>query len=143
MIRTAPSSMRSCTTVAVSLALRNAIQVLTDTRSARGTSTQPSSCRRRLLSMPRLEEIAEASQGDDGGVAVLELLAQARHVDLDRVRIGGIGHGEKAVRDRLLADGLSKLHHQRLQNGALARRQRQGLVAKREDTRVAVVAQRA
>src|SRR6267154_2706428 len=113
MIRTAPSSMRSCTTVAVSLALRNAIQVLTDTSSPRGTSTQPSSCRRRLLSMPLLEEIAEAAQGDDGGVAVLELLAQPRHIDLDRVRIGGVAHGEKAVRDGPLADCLAQLEHQR------------------------------
>src|SRR3981189_1244590 len=138
MIRTAPSSMRSCTTVAVSLALRNAIQVLSDTSSPRGTSTQPRSCRRRLLSMPLLEEIAEAAQGDDRRVAVLELLAQPRHIDLDRVRIGGIGHGEKAVRDRLLADGLSQLHHQRLQDGSLARRQRQRPAAERAHPWVAI-----
>src|ERR1700704_1214412 len=141
MMRTAPSSIRSCTTVAVSAAFPYITQVLTLTSSARGTSSQPSNCRRRLLSMALLQEIAQAAQRYDGRVAVLELLAQARYVDFDRVGRCVVVHGEQAVGERLLAHGLAEFDDQRLQHGVLARRQRQRPVAEREEARIAVVAQ--
>src|SRR5258708_4152718 len=110
MMRTAPSSMRSCTAVAVADASRKLSQVLTATRKPKGTSSHAKSCSRRLLSMARLQQIAEPAQGEDRRIAGLELLAQARHVDLDRVGIGAVVHREQAVGDRLLADRLALLH---------------------------------
>src|SRR5882672_11720594 len=142
MMRTEPSSMRSCTAVAVAEASRKLSQVLTATRKPSGTSSHASSCRRRLLRMALLEEIAEPAQREDRRVAGLELLAQARYVDLDRVGVGTVVHREQAVGDRLLADRLALLHDQRLEHRVLARRQRQRPLGDREEARIAVVAQR-
>src|SRR3989449_2621134 len=143
MMRTAQSSMRSCTAVAVADASRKLSQVLTATRKPSGTSSHASSCRRKLLRMALLEKIAEPAQREDRRIAGLELLAQARHVDLDRVRVGAVVHREQAIGDRLLADRLALLHHQRFEDRVLAGRQRQRALRDREQARVAVVAQRA
>src|SRR2546421_6662306 len=129
MMRTAPSSIRSCTTVAVSVALRYITQVLMLTSSASGISSQPRSCTRRLLSMALPQKIAQAAQRNDRGVAVLELLAQARDVNLNRIGRGAVLHGEQAIGQRLLAQGLAELGDQRLQHRMFARREREGLVA--------------
>src|SRR5712692_5128040 len=115
MMRTAPSSMRSCTAVAVADASLKLSQVLTSSRTPRGTSSHASSCRRRLLSMALLEEISQTAQRKDRRVARLQLLAQARHVDLDRVRVGIVVHGEQTVGDRLLADGFALFRDQRFE----------------------------
>src|ERR1700704_5082555 len=123
MMRMAPSSMRSCTAVAVADALRKLSQVLTATRNPSGTSSHARSCRRRLLRMAWLQQIPQPAQGEDRRIGRLGLLAQARYVDLDRVRIGAVVHREQAIRDRLLADGLALLDDERLQHRMLARRQ--------------------
>src|SRR5882762_690729 len=133
MMRTAPSSMRSCTAVAVTEASRKLSQVLTATRKPSGTASHAASCSRRLLRMALLEEVAQPAQREDGGVARFQLLAQARDVDLDRVRIGAVVHREQAVGDRLLAHGLPLLDHQRFQHRVLARRQAERPLADREE----------
>src|SRR5437588_5890598 len=140
MMRSPPRSIRSCTVVAVCDAWRNESQVFNSTRSGSGTSSHARSCSRRLLRTAALEEVPEAAQRDERGVARLELLAQARHVDLDRAGIRGIGRGEEAGGDGLLAHGLALLEHQRLEHRMLARRQGERLLGDREKPRVAVVA---
>src|SRR5207248_8287649 len=143
MIRSAPSSMRSCTAVAVCAAWRYESQVLIATRTGSGTSSHARSCSRRLLGTAALEQVPQAAQRDERRVARLELPAQPRDVDLDRVERGGLRDGEQAARDRLLAYGLALLEHQRLEHRTLARRQRQRFLQDREEPRVAVIAQRA
>src|SRR3981081_1638648 len=144
MIRTAPSSILSCTTVAVSIALVWIAQVWTAPTTASGTSSQPSSCRRRLLSgMALLQKVTQPAQRDDRGVAVLQLPAQSGHVDLDGVRTRAVMHGEQALGQGLLAHRLAQLDDERFQDGMLARRKREILVAEREDAGIACVHQRA
>src|SRR5947199_9984985 len=111
MMRIAPSSMRSCTAVAVAEASRELSQVFTATRNASGTASHAASCSRRLLRMTLLEEITESAQREDAGVAGFQLLAQTRDVDLDRGRSGAVLHGEKPVGNRLLPHGFSLLVH--------------------------------
>src|SRR5205085_7873673 len=133
----------SCTAVAVAEASRELSQVFTATRNASGTASHAASCSRRLLRMALLEEITQSAQREDAGVAGLELLAQARDVDLDRVWSSAVLHGEEAVGNRLLAHGLSLLEHQRLEHRALARRQPERPVGERGQPGIGVVAQRA
>src|SRR5258706_12498417 len=109
MMRTAPSSMRSCTAVAVADASRKLSQVLTAGRKPKGTSSHAKSCSRRLLSMARLQQIAEPAQGEDRRIAGLELLAQARHVDLYSLGTGAVVHRETAMGARLLVDVVARL----------------------------------
>src|SRR2546423_13642520 len=115
MIRSAPTSMRSCTAVAVCAAWRYENHVLIATSAGSGTSSHARSCSRRLRTA-RLEQIAEAAQRDERRVGGLELLAQPRDIDLDRVRVRGLGGGEEAACDGLLAHGFALLEHQRLEH---------------------------
>src|SRR5476649_1036556 len=92
-MRAEPSSRRSCTTAAVASAFCRLTTPSNTTAPANGSITQASRRPRRLCSMMHLpQQVAQAAQRDDGGVAAFELLAQAVHIDLD-------GIGRHAVLD--------------------------------------------
>jgi uncharacterized protein (DUF2384 family) len=68
-------------------------------------------------------------------------LAQAVHVQLQRVHAGLVVQVEQAVEQGLLGHRAALLEHQGLQQRALARRQRQRRAGQRELARLQVVAQ--
>eukprot|EP01022_Parablepharisma_sp_SALTPOND_P006708 TRINITY_DN12717_c0_g1_i1.p1 TRINITY_DN12717_c0_g1~~TRINITY_DN12717_c0_g1_i1.p1 ORF type:complete len:841 (-),score=269.53 TRINITY_DN12717_c0_g1_i1:1757-4279(-) len=141
IMRAEASRARSWIRVALEIALSWASLVDKPTQTAMGISSHHNSRRRRLSIIFLLQQVTQAAQGHDGRAGGLQLLAQARDVDLDGVGAGLLGEAEDPLHQRRLGHGLALLEHEHFQHVMFARRQGQGGAGHGELARVAVIDQ--
>ena len=95
--------------------------------SSRASAAQ----RRRFRHSVFLEQVAEAAYRADADARRLELLAQAVHVDFDRVRADFLVPAVELLGELLLVHHAAAAHHQHFEHAELARREVERLAVER------------